>query len=87
MADTGAYDSACTAAGLMQVPSDERMYALLTQLAAQGSQLQPAGLAIVDKPTTDAVRETDALSLIKTLDAEIYRRSLAHYERNFRVPV
>ncbi len=87
VADTSVYDRACTAAGLMQVPTDERMYALLTQLAAQGSQLQPAGLSSVDDGSHAAALETDALSLIKTLDAEVYRRSMAHYERNFKVPI
>ncbi len=56
------------------------LYAVTRHLSAADAPLADAGLAAADGSVADA------LSLLKLLDGEIYDRSKAHYERNFKVP-
>ncbi len=63
-----------------ELDGGELLYAVTRHLSAAEAPLADAGLAAID----DAV--LDALSLLKILDGEIFDRSKAHYERNFKVP-
>ncbi len=56
------------------------IYQVLARLVAAGSALGLAGLVF-----SESTQETDALEVIKRVDAEVYSRSIAHYEHSFRV--
>ena len=64
------------------------VYQILGHLVAQDADLSRAGLARLnvkrDVPGGEAADHT-ALATIKSVDSEIFNRSTAHYERNFRV--
>lgn len=64
------------------------VYQILGRLVAGGESLSRAGLARLDVKRDvqkDETADDTALSTIKSVDSEIYIRSTAHYERNFRV--
>lgn len=77
--DDASFSAACDLANLRRLDEGERLYELLRYLVAGSQPLDAAGLA--------APADADALTLLRAIDAEIYRRSLAHYERNFKIPV
>lgn len=79
IADAQRYDEACLGAGLSEVAEEERCYALLTHLAAQTGSLASAGLS-----PRDADGDDRALPTMQRIEREIYLRSVAHYERNYR---
>jgi predicted Fe-S protein YdhL (DUF1289 family) len=58
----------------------ERIYELARFLVLEAQPLHKAGIAAVSG-------EEDALLVLQAIDREIYIRSKAHYERNFKVPV
>ena len=57
-----------------------RAYAVTRLLVEQSEPLHSAGLVAINS-------QADALQVLQTIDAEIYKRSLAHYERNFKIPL
>lgn len=64
------------------LPASEEVsdsYRVLGHLVAASESLAHAGLVAPDCP------DGDALKVMQMIDAEIYRRSVAHYERYFRV--
>ena len=58
----------------------ERIYELTRLLVLESQPLHKAGIAAKSG-------EEDALQVLQAIDGEIYIRSQAHYERNFKVPV
>lgn len=76
--DHSRFADKATLAGLSDLSQTEQVYELLRHLAAAQRPLADAGLA---------ADSSQALSLLQSIDAEVYTRSVAHYERNFRVPV
>ncbi len=94
IADADAYQQALAHYDIDQRNSAaEQRYELLRALVVAGAQLQGTGLAgrelqPEESPQSDLpALESEALDLMRALDAEIYRRALAYYERSFRVPV
>ena len=73
--------------GQSQAPTSERVYHTLGQLVARNQDLSEAGLTGVRDGSSaeDADEGIDALGALKQIDREVYSRSLAHYERNFKV--
>ena len=63
-----------------QVHSSAQVYQVLGHLVARSAPLSEAGLSF-----SESAAEISALEVMQRLDAEIYSRSIAHYERNFRV--
>ena len=78
--DADAFAAACERAALGGTTGTERVYELTRHLVAGGASLEAAGLTV--QPAA-----ADALSALQAVDAEIYARSVAHYERNFKIPV
>jgi hypothetical protein len=58
----------------------EQRYEVVRYLAIKNTDLASAGLQTSDQ-------NQDALTALQAIDAEIYRRSIAHYERNFKIPL
>ena len=83
-------------AGLADLEPMEQRYQLLRFMVRRGQSLVSAGLAISAAaaemesasrgPNGQDPDSLDTLQLMQLLDAEIYRRARAHYERNFKVP-
>lgn len=59
------------------------MYAVLRQLVAEQGTLASVGLA----PAAGLADSDTALAVMQAIDAEVYARSVAHYERNFKIPL
>lgn len=78
--DAGAFANACERASLSNFEAAELIYEVTRHLVIAAQPLHMAGL--VANPVED-----DALSILKRIDTEIYARSLAHYERNFKIPL
>ncbi len=74
-------DEAALASSLQESTPAAQLYALLAYLAVRSERLSDAGLA------QSGGEDGEALTVLKAVDGEIYTRSLAHYERNFKVPV
>ena len=68
------------AANLDTLAPVERIYELTRFLVGEAQPLHKAGIAAKSG-------EEDALLVLKAIDGEIYSRSQAHYERNFKVPL
>lgn len=66
-------------AGQELAHGSEQIYLLLRFMSVKSLALAAAGLRAID---TDV---SDALTLLQKIDAEIFERSIAHYERNFKV--
>lgn len=64
--------------GVGSETSGEVVYEVLRYLVTTDGGLADGGLRA--KTGND-----DALTLLQAIDAEVYRRSIAHYERSFRV--
>ena len=64
-----------------ELKGGELLYAVTRKLGVAGEPMTDAGLA-----GTGSAEIDDALAVLKRVDAEIYSRSKAHYERNFKVP-
>lgn len=79
--DTARFDVFRAQPKFTELAGGELLYAVTQQLGVAGERLADAGLA-----STSADDADDALELLKRVDAEIYSRSKAHYERNFKVP-
>ncbi len=83
-------------AGLADLEPMEQRYQLLRFMVRRGQSLVSAGLAISAAaaemesasrgPNGQDPDSLDTLQLMQLLDAEIYQRAKAHYERNFKVP-
>ena len=78
--DTSAYDKQIEAPHLQNFTAVEQRYELVRHLAIQNAPLSAGGLQA--STATD-----DALTALQAIDSEIYRRSLAHYERNYKIPL
>ena len=76
-----------------QASEGEQRYELLRALVVAGVGLQDSGmqgwqLASEERSQGELpLLESEALEMMRALDAEIYRRSLAYYEQAYRVPV
>ena len=80
VADRDVYTRACRGAGLAAGVAAETVYTLLRYLVAQQQSLAEAGLTTVNGAAP-------ALQVLREIDTEVYARSVAHYERNFKIPV
>ena len=78
VADGKMLASYCQTAEIETDNTASSIYRLLAHLVAGNRALTEAGLQ-------STVVEQDALEVMKAIDSEIYARSQAHYERNFRV--
>lgn len=74
------FASACERAQSASARVAEQAYAVTRFLVVKSEPLYNAGLVA-------ASEQTDALLVLQAIDTEIYRRSLAHYERNFKTPL
>jgi len=77
--DSIRYQQACVEAGTSG-HGTQQIHDLLRFMVKSNLTLEWAGLVSL-------LEEVDALCVLKKIDAEIYRRSLAHYERNFKISV
>jgi len=66
-------------AGHEAAQGSEQLYLLLRFMSVKSLGLAAAGLQAADADVSDA------LTLLQKIDAEIFERSIAHYERNFKV--
>lgn len=78
--DAAAFAALLAEAELTHLPAAEQVYEAMRHLVVKAAKLDAAGLV-------SKAGQLDALAALKTVDAEVYTRSLAHYERNFKVPV
>ena len=78
-----AFDSACKMANLTELDEIPRRYELLRFAVVRGMVMTQIGMQTVDI----SVESEQALAVMQKLDQEIYQRSRAHYERNFRISV
>ncbi len=80
----------CTAASILTEPRSTAVYAVLSHLAAGRHSLTSAGLELQPgwQPAhLQPAEEQHALTALQAIDAELYSRSVAHYERNFKIPL
>lgn len=75
------FEAACMDARLEALEGPDRTYQLLRHLVRRDQDLNSAGLA------AHADDHPDALSLMQAIDGEVFVRSMAHYERSFKVLV
>jgi uncharacterized protein len=61
----------------------DKMYEVTRHLVAASAPLTQGGL----QANVSLEAEVGALEVLQAIDAEVYARSLAHYERNFKIPV
>ncbi len=90
--DEGQYLSACSEACLGELDSNEERYQLLRSMVRDNKSLSEAGMVVAADFVAPVApngnpNQTDTLTVLQALDAETYRRSKAHYERNFKVPL
>ena len=82
--DADLFAASCARSGIDPVPPAPAIYRLLGVLVKCQAPLSSVGLqASLAGDTADDV----ALRVLQAVDAEIYKRSLAHYERNFKIPL
>ncbi|XOV81842.1 MAG: DUF1289 domain-containing protein [bacterium] len=74
------YDKQVQAPHLQKLSTLEQRYELVRHLAITSTPLPAAGLQT-------STGTEDALVALQEIDSEIYRRSIAHYERNYKLPV
>lgn len=94
--DDALLQAAIAEAGLTDLDPMEQRYQLLRFMVRRGQNLASAGLVMTSVTATMQAHsyrasgpdpeELDTLTLMQLLDAEIYQRAKAHYERNFKVP-
>jgi hypothetical protein len=90
--DAARYLAACCEASLDDLDPNEQRYQLLRCMVRDNKCLNEAGLAtsadfVPPISPNSNPNQTDTLTVLQALDAETYRRSKAHYERNFKVPL
>ncbi|MEQ9450883.1 MAG: DUF1289 domain-containing protein [Pseudomonadales bacterium] len=78
--DTAQLEAYCQAAGLPVTAEPANVHQVLGHLVARGGMLSEAGLVC-----SESQHDVAALEVLQRLDAEVFSRSVAHYERNFRV--
>ena len=78
VADAQSLEQYCRVTGVENSKSAGNIYQLLSHLVTGNGALQDAG-------RQSRVAEQDALEGMKAIDSEVYARSQAHYERNFRI--
>ena len=84
--DKDLFAKACAELGLAERSEDECLLELLKLLAREGRAMRSVGLAVLPSALNDVPQhQSDALAVLQALDNESYVRSLAHYERNFKV--
>ncbi len=91
--DQAAFKLMVDQAGLADAVIGERIYQLLRFMIRRNLPLADAGLAPMFDVAAGAAsdnrrrdpNELDTLSLMQGIDAQLYERSKAHYERNYRV--
>ena len=94
--DDALLQAAIAEAGLTDLDPMEQRYQLLRFMVRRGQNLASVGLVMTSVTATMQAHsyrasgpdpeELDTLTLMQLLDAEIYQRAKAHYERNFKVP-
>ena len=78
--DQARYDEQTQAPHLQALAQMEQRYELVRHMAIQNTPLSDGGLQA-------SIPTDDALTTLQAIDSEIYRRSLAHYERNYKIPL
>ena len=72
-------------------PEGEQLYECLRQLVVASKSLAAAGLICASTAQASEAQADllggEALKVMRQVDAEIYARSVAHYEHCFRIPV
>ncbi len=94
IADHAEYQLACVKADCAPDQSPFSLYRVTRYLVSINGALQDAGIAVKENvQASEAANQTSPtnpdspLQVLQAMDAEIYERSKAHYERNFKVPV
>ena len=93
IADHDAYQRTCAKADCAADQSAFSLYRLTRYLVSTNGSLAEAGIGLKTTPAATADAASPPISLqaplqvLQHMDAEIYKRSKAHYERNFKVPV
>ncbi len=89
ISDAKQFAQACAMAGLEALQGAEQCYELLRFLVSGSRTLKDGGLTLRAhvEPAQPGRDQQEALQIIQLIDAEIYQRSVAHYERNFKVPI
>jgi len=80
--DPALFAAACEQARIEGETRAAAVYGLLSWLVARQGSLSGVGLGV-----REGAAEDTALPVLKTIDAEMYARSMAHYERNFKIPL
>jgi predicted Fe-S protein YdhL (DUF1289 family) len=78
--DAQVFSQFCQSSKFQEFDDEALVYEVTRHLVVESQPLSVAGLLANEV-------ETDALEALKIIDAEIYLRSLAHYERNFKMPL
>ena len=66
-----------------RLSSAELVYEVLRSSHGQGLNLGAMGLRTIEEKT---ITGSDPVSVLMRIEGEFYQRSLAHYERNFKIP-
>jgi len=85
--DPDLFASACAQNDIVQQSPEATMYALVAKLTVSDTDLSTAGLAVTQRLAASLDHDDTVLAIMKAMDAEIYARSVAHYERNFKIPL
>ena len=83
VADQNDLTAVALVAKLDHLSGAQQLHAVLAYLVQKNWSLAKAGLSC----DAQWCASEDPLSVMQTLDAEIYTRSKAHYERNFKTTV
>ena len=81
--DTTLFDVCCDEFGFKEGELFEKVYAVLAYLVSKSKALSSTGL----KPCSHALDIEDPAELMRFVESEMYLRSQALYERNFKVIV
>jgi predicted Fe-S protein YdhL (DUF1289 family) len=90
VSDAQAFRDACARHALEAEPGAAAIYALLGFLVKHEASLSSVGLALCETAAGSAIGDAHgdvALRVLQSIDAEVYARSTAHYERNFKIPL
>ena len=85
ISDEVLFSEACTSYDIEPSSKSAAIYHLLGVLVKQPTALTSVGLQL--NPQVQPAAATAALDVLQAIDAEIYTRSVAHYERNFKIPL
>jgi predicted Fe-S protein YdhL (DUF1289 family) len=84
--DISTYLAFCRSAHITTALGTDALYDVLAALVSTSGCLSCAGLALKEHSEFDDLgTDPEALAVMKSIDAVIYGRALANYERNFRV--